>query len=872
MATVSETGTLYVSLINLTSNQQRVRCGAHLGTVVPVSLVYQAVPQYLDATAKTDHETEADNGRANFVYKVYSEMNLSTASELTSSSEFEFLSSTDPSEAGLLEREIRKRADPDLLAPIPGPDSQLQEVKKLWGASACESLGKILSEFDDLFMKRKADIGRCTIAKHTIEEEPGAVPHSEGTLRMSPEKAERANQEVRSLLALGMLQPSLSPWASGIVMVKKISGELRFCCDFRPLNEVTIKDAYPLPRIDESLARLGNAKIYTTIDLAWAFWQIPLRKADRHKTAFACELGLFEWRRMPFGLCNASATFQRAIARALQKIVNRKGSMVMAYIDDIVIATETVEDHMERLREVFECPREAGFKMRVAKCDFMKSEIKYLGRVVSAEGVKPDPKALAKLRDWEIPRNKTEMQSFLGFANYYREFIPWHAKMVAPLHAVTGLNATFAWGPEQQKAFNEIKKGLIEATVLAQPDSEGEFVLDTDASAVAISGILHQWQGAPGERRLRPIIYGSKKLTTTQAKYGAPKLEMFAAYYFILKNHSYLCPRKFTLRVDNQALSWLKTYSTDQALIGRWIMTLDKYHFRVEHRPRTQHRNAGGLSKRTNDYRCREKQLAQQPAAGERWNFLSAEEFDNLPVAPWFDLQGRIIPNHPDLPAHLQNLEPKAPDQALRVLRRVQRANKRERQAKALAAPLPPKPPPVLQKHEDFYPDYPEDWIDVTTEASEDNLLPTHAVNVPSRTIYSVTGTNNATLQNSPCGVRESIMALKDIDTELHEYTHIVHGIKDLVLAQNRDVHVLALKKLVQCESIDNDVFPENVREFARNYFRQKKDLLFINKNDVLCVQYSPTQRPLHERPCMIIMPQLYQHEILFRAHDAMGH
>ena len=177
--------------------------------------------------------------------------------------------------------------------------------------------------------------------------------------------------------------------------------------------------------------------IYTSIDLAWAFWQILVRKADRHKTAFACELGLFEWRRMPFGMCNASATFRRAIARALRNIVNREGSMVMAYIDDIVIATETVEDHMPRLREVFECLREAGFKMRVAKFHFMKSEIKYLRRVVSAEGVKPDPKAVAKLRDWEIPRNKTEMQRFPGFANYYREFIPWHAKLVVPLHAVT---------------------------------------------------------------------------------------------------------------------------------------------------------------------------------------------------------------------------------------------------------------------------------------------------------------------------------------------------------------------------------------------------------------------------------------------------
>ena len=159
VATVGETGSLYVSLINLTSNPQRVRYGTQLGTVVPVSLVYQAIPQQLDDISKTSNKTEADEMRANFVHKIYTEMNLSTESELTSSSEFEFLSSTDPREEGLSERENRERTDPELMAPIPGPDSQLQEVKDLWGASACESLGNILHEFDDLFMKHKADIG-----------------------------------------------------------------------------------------------------------------------------------------------------------------------------------------------------------------------------------------------------------------------------------------------------------------------------------------------------------------------------------------------------------------------------------------------------------------------------------------------------------------------------------------------------------------------------------------------------------------------------------------------------------------------------------------------------------------------------------------
>ena len=323
VATVSEPGHVFVSVLNLTSNPQRIRRGTQLGNVVPVSLVYRAIPQ--QPAPKPALRTQVDKDQIAFVIKIFEEMNYDTDSHLTSSSEFEFLSSTESTEEGFSEREVRKCTDPELMAPVQGPESQLKEVQNLWGPKASASLENILTEFDNLFMKQKADIGRCTIAKHPVELKPGAVPHREGARRMSPEKAERANQEVRSLLALGMIQPSLSPWASRIVMVKKKNGELRFCCDFRPLNEVTVKDAYPLSRIDESLARLGKAKFYTSIDLAWDFWQIPVRKADRQRTAFACKQGLFEWRRMPFGMCNASATFQRAIARALRKIVNREG-------------------------------------------------------------------------------------------------------------------------------------------------------------------------------------------------------------------------------------------------------------------------------------------------------------------------------------------------------------------------------------------------------------------------------------------------------------------------------------------------------------------------------------------------------------------
>ena len=218
-----------------------------------------------------------------------------------------------------------------------------------------------------------------------------------------------------------------------------------------------------------------------------------------------------------------------------------------------------------------------------------------------------------------------------------------------------------------------------------------------------------------------------------------------------------------------------------------------------------------------------------------------------------------MIPNHPELPAHLKNLQPGPPDLVQRVIRRTKRAEQRAKQREALQVPLPPQSHLVLHAHEDFYPHYPEDWVDVTEEARDDYLVPTHATNVASRTTCDLTSTEGATLQNPPAHIKQAIFAVHIVNTELHEHAHTVHGIKDLVLAQNRDVHVLALTKLVQGEEIDQDIFPEDVRIFARNYFEQKKELLFLNLNGVLCAKYPSPQRPLHERPCMIVMPQLYQ-------------
>ena len=228
---------------------------------------------------------EASNLTVEIVNQVHRDFDMNTSSDFSSFAH-NFLSSTEPSKVGLSENERRKGTDPQLLKTIPGPD--ISFVLSFWGEEARDKLETILIEYEDLIMKNKSDIGRCKITKHRIELEPEAVPHRKGARRMSRDIAAKANQVVQNLLALGLIQTCYSPWASGIVMVKNKSGELRSCCDFRPLNDVTVKDAFPLHRIDESLSIIGNAKIFTSIDLAWAFWQIPLKKRDRRESAFAC--------------------------------------------------------------------------------------------------------------------------------------------------------------------------------------------------------------------------------------------------------------------------------------------------------------------------------------------------------------------------------------------------------------------------------------------------------------------------------------------------------------------------------------------------------------------------------------------------------
>ena len=528
---------------------------------------------------------------------------------------------------------------------------EIEHLKGKIGEGDFEKLRDLLNRNAEVFSKHKADIGCCNFVEHEIELEEGAVPHREGARRMTPHKSEACRAEIEMLLEYDMIEPSKSLWACGVVMAKKKGGQLRFCCDFRYLNAVTIKDAYPIPRIDESLSKLGDAKFFTTLDLGSAFWQVPLRKKDREKTGFACELGLYQWKRMPFGLCKATATFQRLMAQALTGVTKKYGNLLMCYVDDVVIATPTLEDHIDRLDEVFGCMKRAGLKCKPSKCEILRDSIKYLGRMVDRHGVRPDPEAVEAVMTWKAPRTDTQLMSFLGFANYYREFIKGYADKVYPMQKLMrNKRKKFEWNDEAQVAFENIKRELCEAPVLGMPTEKGMYVLDTDASVVAISGILHQEQEWNGRTVLRPIAYGSKVLSDTEMKYGAPKAEMFAVVTFVEKYRAYLGSAPFKLRVDNRALSWLKTYSMDQSYIGRWIVRLDGYHMIIEHRMRDKHQNADSLSKKTEFYERLEQKQANQAEVKEGFSFLDKETYEALPLTRWLDKSGHPIPRHPELP------------------------------------------------------------------------------------------------------------------------------------------------------------------------------------------------------------------------------
>ena len=357
------------------------------------------------------------------------------------------------------------------------------------------------------------------------------------------------------------------------------------------VNAVTQKDAYALPRVDDTLDTLAGAKWFSALDLLSGYWQVEMAGEDQEKTAFCTPEGLFEFSVMPFGLCNAPATFQRLMDMVLTGL---QWDSCLVYLDNILIVGKTFSKHLHNLRDVFGRLRGAGLKLQPRKCGFCLPVVGFLGHIVSATGVSTDPSKTEKVAEWPVPSTKREVQQFLGLANYYRKFVQDFASLAKPLHRLSEKNVWFSWTPDCQKAFELLRQKLVSSPILAFPDYSREFILDTDASDIGLGAVLSQIQDDGTER---VVAYASRVLTKPERRYCVTRRELLAVVTFIQHFRPYLLGRSFTLRIDHGSLTWIAKFREPEGQLARWLERLQEYTFTIVHRPGRKQQNADALSR-----------------------------------------------------------------------------------------------------------------------------------------------------------------------------------------------------------------------------------------------------------------------------------
>ena len=487
-----------------------------------------------------------------------------------------------------------------------------------------ESLHSLLCEFGEVISQGDGDLGRTDVVKHRIDT-GNAAPIRQPIRRLPVHQRNESQRLVQEMLSRNIIEPAQGPWSSPVVLVKKKDGATRFCVDFRKVNQVTKKDAQPLPRIDDTLDALGSAQWFSTLDLASGYWQVEVDPADKEKTAFATQQGLFQFKVMPFGLCNAPGTFQRLMERVLAGL---NWASCLVYLDDIIIFSKDVPEHLKRLREVFERLKGAGLKVKPTKCFLMRRCVHYLGHIVSAKGVETDPGKIRCIQEWPVPKNVKELRQFLGIASYYRRFVKSFAQKASPLYRLTEKGRKWSWTIECGEAFAKLKQALVSPPILAFPDFNCDFVVDTDASTEGLGAILSQ-QTVDGER---VISYTSRTLTKAERQYCATRKEMLALVWGMRQFRPYLYGRAFKARTDHNSLKWLHNFREPEGQVARWLELLSEYNFQVIHRPGLQHRNADALS----------RSPCKQCGQGEE---IVADLAEQAPVADVASMQFCSIPH-----------------------------------------------------------------------------------------------------------------------------------------------------------------------------------------------------------------------------------
>lgn len=481
-----------------------------------------------------------------------------------------------------------------------------------------DRLRQKLSERVNVFSLSEVDVGLAQGVKHHIRLRDD-TPFRERSRRIAPADVEDVRRHLKNLMTAGIIKESRSPYASPIVIARKKNGDVRMCVDYRTLNSRTIPDQYTTPRIDDALDCLAGSQWFSVLDLRSGYYQIEMAEEDKEKTAFICPLGFFQFERMPQGITGAPATFQRLMERAV-------GDMhlleAIVYLDDIIVFGRTLEQHEERLLKVLDRLEECGLKVSIDKCQFCQPEVKYVGHMVSAEGIAADPAKIEAVAKWKQPYDLKSLRSFLGFCGYYRRFIKGYSSVVRPLTDLTkgfpptgkgktkpktaSIQGYFKesepfgdrWTPECTEAFSEIIYRLTHAPVLAFADPSKPYVLHVDASMNGLGAVLNQ-ENPDG---LRPVAYASRKLSETEQRYTIHQLEFLALKWAVVdKFHDYLYGARFTVRTDNNPLTYVLSSAKLNATGHRWLAALATYEFTIQYKPGRINTDADLLSRNPHD-------------------------------------------------------------------------------------------------------------------------------------------------------------------------------------------------------------------------------------------------------------------------------
>ena len=424
----------------------------------------------------------------------------------------------------------------------------------------------VIREFLDVFLEELPGVPHEREVDLSIEVVQGMTPISRSPYCMAPTKLKKLKTRLHELLDKGFIRPSVSPWGAPVLFVKKKDGTLGMCIDYRQINKVTVKNKYPLPRIEDLFDRLKGASVFSKIDLRSGYYQLWVKEVDVQKTAFRTRYGYYEFLVMPFRLTNAPATFMDLMNRVFHPYLDQ---FVVVFIDDILVYSKDAQEHEHHLRIVLKTLRENQLFAKLSKCDFWLKEVSFLGHIVSAKGIRVDPVKIEVVMNWKPPRNVAEVRSFLGLACYYRRFVQGFSVIASSLTRLLQKGAKFEWDDKCQSSFERLKEILVEALVLIQPTSSRDYTMYSDASRIGLGCVLMK-DG-------KVVAYASRQLKPHEQNNPSHDLELATVVFALKIWRHYLYGEKCRIFIDHKSLKYLLTQKYLNLRQRRWLELFKDY-------------------------------------------------------------------------------------------------------------------------------------------------------------------------------------------------------------------------------------------------------------------------------------------------------